>query len=157
MQAEQAAKERQEWQQRAEALQASADLLQQTQADLADSNGLVAQQASVIQQLERQLLQSGGLGGPGSDQRTQQLEADNAALRQALQAAQQQASQARLGARSSGSGCSGDNETQLAELQGKFARLQAQLRAREEQHERQLRMLKQEHQRLRIEEGIRWV
>ena len=153
LQVEKVAKQQQEWQQRAEALQASATLLQQTQAQLADSDGLVAQQASVIKQLEQQLLQPSGLDGPGGNQQVQQLEAENAMLRQALQAAQQAAGRAEPGAHS----IAGGSDAQLAELQSKLGRLQGQLRAREEQHERQLRMLKQEHQRLRTEEGIRWV
>lgn len=150
LQLDQAAEEQAVWRQRAEA---SAAQLQQVQVQLADSDGLVSQQASVIQQLEQQLLQADSSGGPGGEQRLRQLEAENASLRQAVREAQRQAGSAKVGG-SNGDGSS-PAEVQLAELRGQVARLQAQLCAKEEQHQRQMRMMQHEHQRLRTEEGIR--
>lgn len=141
-----------EWRQRAEAASA---LAQQVQAQLADSDSLVSQQAAAIQQLERQLLQADVGRDPSAHQRLQQLEAENASLRQALWEAAQHAGGVQPGASSGGGNASGSAEGQLGELQGQVARLQAQLRAKEEQHQRQLRAMQHEHQRLRTEEGIR--
>lgn len=152
MQLGQLAQEQGQWRQRAEA---STALVQQLQAQLADSDSLVSQQAAVIQQLERQLLQTDGGGDPGRDQRLQQLEAENALLLQAVRQAAQQGGSAMLGGSGSAENGGGGTEAQLGELQGQVARLQAQLRAKEEQHQRQLRVMQHEHQRLRTEEGIR--
>ncbi|PRW45588.1 hypothetical protein C2E21_5890 [Chlorella sorokiniana] len=151
-QLDQAVQEQSEWRERAEA---SAALLQQVQAQLTDSDGLVSQQAAVIQQLERQLLLPDDGGDPGRAQRLQQLEAENASLRQAVREAAQQAGSIQLGAGSHGGTDGRDAGAQLSELQGQVAHLQAQLRAKEEQHQRQLRAMQHEHQRLRTEEGIR--
>ena len=162
LQVDQLSRQRQEVQQRLqgaspEELLADSALLQQTQAQLAESDGLVQQQARVIAQLEQQLLGSGGGGSSfsSSDSGSQgRLEAENASLRQALQQVQAQllAQQAQQHAEPREQALSNEQE-----LQGQGERLQGVLRLREEQHERQLRALRQEHERLRVEQGIRWV
>lgn len=122
---------------------------------LADSDSLVSQQAAAIQQLERQLLQADVGMDPNAHQRLQQLEAENASLRQAVWQATQHVGSVQPVAGSDGRNASGSTDAQLDELQGQVSRLQAQLRAKEEQHQRQLRAMQHEHQRLRTEEGIR--
>ena len=101
--------------------------LEQTQRQLADSDALVRQQASVVAELERRLLQhqEGRLLGA-------------AAAGQGVDAAAAAGSASALAS-------------------GEVARLQAVLRRREEQHRRQLRAAAQEHARLRVEQEIRWV
>lgn len=114
----------------------------------------------MIQQLELQLLREGGPWPPTCAGSQQQLEAENAALRQALQQAQVQM-QAQLQAQQQQVQAGPWHQTggvggqQLEELQAKLARLQAALELKEEQHARQLRALQQEHERLRVEQSIR--
>lgn len=162
VQVEQLSREQQELQQRLqgvspEELLADSALLQQAQQQLADSDGLVQQQARVIAELEQQLLGGGGSEGSCSGGSQGRLEADNASLRQALQAAQTQ-----LTAQQQLQGAEGHSYSQCPqagseeELQGRVERLQGALKLKQEQHERQLRALREEHERLRVEQGIRW-
>lgn len=164
---EQLGRQLQEAQQRAEEGAASADMLHETQRQLSESDSLVQQQARVIAQMEQQLLVQDArcsVSGNGANimqqqqQQLQSLEAENASLRQALQQAQaqlvsQSCSQGR-GSRCSSPG-SASGQQQVAELQAKLARLQSALALKEEQHQRQLRSLRHEHERLRVEQGIR--
>jgi hypothetical protein len=140
-----------------EELLADSKLLQQAQQQLAESDSLVQQQARVIGQLEQQLLGSGGSGGNGSfgsggGGSQGMLEAENASLRQVLQQMQAQLSVLQKLQHAEPREQPSRSEQ---ELQGQVERLQGALRLREEQHERQLRALRQEHERLRVEQGIR--
>lgn len=121
-------------QQQAAELQASQAQLQASQAQLAEADSLVQQQARAIHQLEQQLMRE-------AEQRPAPAPAPPAGVSSA----------------SSGSSGSGkaDGGGQLATLQAKLGRLQAALELKEEQHARQLRALRQEHERLRVEQGIR--
>jgi len=141
--------------------------LLEVQQQLAECDSLVQRQAQVIRQLEQQLLAVDGQGQghayasgaglswgtqpSGQQQQVQQLEAENASLLQALQQAQLQLMQAQAAG-----ACSSNGSTQLPELHEKLARLQSALALKEEQHQRQLRALRQEHERLRVDQGIRW-
>lgn len=159
-QVEQLARERQELMQAMEEARAGASALQHAQAQLADSDALVQQQAVAIKQLEAQLLAEGQRCRSGGDSRWQALEAENASLRQALLHAQAQAVQAQAqqaGGSWSGAGATphGSAAHQLEEAEAQLARLQAVLQLREEQHQRQLRAVRQEHERLRVEQGIK--
>lgn len=124
-------------QQRAAELQASQAQLQATQQQLADADGLVRQQARAIQQLEQQLV-------------------CEAAQPPAPQLAAAPPAGTSSGAGGSGGSSGGAEGGQLAELQAKLARLQAALELKEEQHARALRALRAEHERLRVDQGIRW-
>lgn len=147
-------------------LEAAACELQHARRQLADSEALVQEQAQVVQALERQLLQeegSSGTAGGGA------LEAENASLRQALQEAQAELdalrqtlcqAQGQLEAlRQGAAGAAGGPAQQAekaAELEAKLGRLQAALQLQQEQHGRQMRAARQAHERLRVEQGIRW-
>lgn len=155
LQAERAEQGRCEAMQQLEAAAADRAELARTQQQLADSDGLVRQQAALINQLEQQLLAQDALPpaplAAAQQARLQHLEAENASLRAGLAHAQAVG----LGGGGGGDGDSSDHQ-RSAELQSKLARLQSALQLKEGQHERQLRALKREHERLRVEQGIRY-
>jgi outer membrane murein-binding lipoprotein Lpp len=111
----------------------------------------------VIAQMEQRLLQgsngTAGLDAPASS--IQQLEAENASLRQALHAMQSRLAGGGQPARDDGNRSSSGGDLTMPDLQARLARLQASMQIKEEQHRRQLSSLRQEHERLRVQEGIR--
>ncbi|KAI3424930.1 hypothetical protein D9Q98_008314 [Chlorella vulgaris] len=145
------------WQRAQEGEGAHSAGLQEAKQQLAESDGLVWQQASVIAQMEQRLLQgsngAASLDAPAAS--LQQLEAENASLRQALHVMQSRLAGGGQPVHDDGNRSSSGGDLTMPDLQARLARLQASMQIKEEQHQRQLSSLRQEHERLRVQEGIR--
>lgn len=138
--------EQQEGQYRLAAAQAESALLQQTQRQLGESDGLLRQQARIISQLELQLLAQDACGT---------VAATLGGIRQHQQQSTHPQTETALGQGPGTSGITAEQQDQVEVLQTKLARLQQALALKEEQHQRRIKQLQREHERLQIDEGIR--